>query len=284
MKRTWFRLASEPLAPVLVAVIFAVGVGGMVGSCLAAEASAVPDPLRVGITPEYPPLVFRQPEGTNGLEIDFAKALGQQLGRPVEFVVLRWDEEIPALLDRRIDIIMSGLSITPARRLRIAFSTPYLQNQLRAIFPRKNAARYQTVEQVTQSKERIGVIAGTTGELFVKRSCPEAEIVPLTMRRDIGFYLIKGNRMDLFIDDTFALADILSRNEADLAYLQTPLSQEELAWGIRPGDADLLDQVNKVLERWKSNGTLERTINRWIPYLKNIRSAPPATQASGGSP
>src|SRR5206468_10265090 len=90
--------------------------------------------LKVGITPEYPPLVFRQPDSTNGLEIELAKALGKELGRPIQFVVLEWEDQIPALLDRQTDIIMSGMSITKTRQLRVAFSKPYLQSELRALF------------------------------------------------------------------------------------------------------------------------------------------------------
>ena len=245
-----------------------------------APGASAGEPLRVGITPEYPPLVFRQPEGTNGLEIDFANALGRELGRPIQFVVLRWDELIPALLERRTDIIMSGMSVTRARQLRIAFSNPYVQNELRAIFPRKNAPLFKTVEQLQATTNRLGVIAGSTGELYAKQHCPNAEIVPLTMRRDIGYYLVKGLKMDLFIDDTFALAEIVAQNEADLTYLQPPLSKEDLAWGVRPDDTEFLAAINSILERWKTDGTLERSLNKWIPYLKRMQSPQPASETS----
>jgi len=232
--------------------------------------------LKVGITPEYPPLVFRQPDSTNGLEIDLAKALGKELDRPIEFVVVTWEDQIPALLERRTDIIMSGMSVTPTRQLRIAFSKPYLTNQLRAIFPRKSAAQFSTVDQLMKTKAKVGVIAGTTGQMFVTKNCPNAEIVPVTMRRDIAYYLTRGNRMDVFVDDIFALADVFANNEPDISYLQEPLSQEDVAWGFRPDDSELLKQVNTVLAQWKTDGTLERSFDRWIPYVKKIKTKPMA--------
>jgi len=279
-QKLWLATMAGHFVKALSAFVLVVGVGAALDSTLAADAAAAPEPLRVGITPEYPPLVFRLPDATNGLEIDLAKALGRELGRPIEFVVVPWEDQIPALLERRTDIIMSGMSITKARQLRITFSNPYVQSQLRAVFPRKNAARFKTVEQVLKSNARIGVVPGTTGEVFAKRNCPNASVVPITMRRDVGVYLVKGDRIDLFIDDTFAVADILSRSEADIAYLQEPLSKEDLAWGIRPGDTEFLNKVNKILEQWKMNGTLERALDTWIPYLKKMRSVQPGTQAS----
>jgi ABC-type amino acid transport substrate-binding protein len=246
-------------AAVLVAVL------GQLGSAVSAA------PLRVGITPEYPPLVYRQPDGTNGLEIDFAKALGQDLGRPVEFVVLRWDQLMPALLDREIDIIMSGMSVTKARQLKIRFSDPYVRNELRAIFPMKEANRFKTVDDLRKTDAKIGVVAGTTGDVYVKQNCTSAQIVPVTMRRDVATWLLRTKRMDVFVDDSFALADILSKNEADIGFLREPLSEEDLAWGVRPGDTEFLAEVNHALSRWKSDGTLERLLDRWVPYLKNLR-------------
>jgi ABC-type amino acid transport substrate-binding protein len=255
-------------------------------SCLAAETDATQKeaaisgaPLRVGITPDYPPLVFRQSDGTtNGVEIDFAKALGQELGRPVEFVVLRRDQQIGALVDRQIDIIMSGMSITKARQIRISFSDPYVRNELRAIFPLKAADRFKTKEDILKTKEKIGVITGTTAEVFVKQNCTNAKIVNFTQRQDVPFYLLKGGRMDVFVDDTFALADMFSKNEADMAYLPEALSEDNLAWGIRPDDQEFLTRVNKILGKWKADGTLDRTLNRWMPYLKNLRTQQPAGQ------
>jgi polar amino acid transport system substrate-binding protein len=252
-------------------------------SCLAADTNATQKeatisgaPLRVGIFPEYRPLAFREPDGPKGVEVDFANALGQELGRPVEFVVLRWDELIGALLDRRIDIIMSGMSVTKARQLRISFSDPYVHNELRAIFPLKAADQFKTKEDILNTKAKIGVITGTTAEIFVKQNCTNAQIVNFTVRQDVPFYLLKGGRMDVFIDDTFSLADMFSKNEADMAYLPEALSEDNLAWGIRPDDPQFVARVNKILSKWKADGTLDRTLNRWMPYLKNRPAQQPA--------
>lgn len=257
--------------------------GSAVLPASAADDKAPDNALRVGITPEYPPLVFRQPEGTNGFEIDLAKALGKELGRPIRFVVVDWEDQIPALLERQTDIIMSGMSITKTRQLRVAFSKSYAQNQLRAIFPRKSASQFRTVDQVLTTKGRVGVIAGSSAQMFVLKNCPNAQLVPVTMRRDVAYYLTRGNRMDLFIDDTFALADIFANSEADTAYLKDALTQEELAWAVRPGDTELLKQVNAALEQWKLDGTLDRAFDRWVPYYKKLQDSAPGSKSKAAS-
>ncbi len=225
-------------------------------------------PLRVAITPDYPPLVSKSDEQFQGAEIDLANALGRELGRRVTFVSLRRDDLIPALVENRADIIMSGMSVTSGRQLRIVFSDPYLHNQLRAIFRRKDADAFKTREDVLGTRARVGVVPGTTADIFVQKNCPEAQRVPLALRRDAAFYLLSGGRIDLFIDDSFALTQILSQNEADLAALEQPLSEDDLAWGLRPADEQLRRDVNAALARWKTDGTLKAILQRWMPYLK----------------
>ena len=179
---------------------------------------------------------------------------------------------MPALQNGDIDIIMSGMSITPARQLRIAFSEPYLTNQLRAIFARRNADRFKTREDILNATVNIGVIPNTTADTYVQENCPKAVRVALNTRANAAFYLLQNRKIDLYIDDTFALAQILSENESSLTFLDQPLAENDLAWGVRPDDRYFLNQVNVVLARCKSDGTLDRTLKTWIPYLEKYES------------
>jgi hypothetical protein len=54
---------------------------------------------------------------------------------------------------------------------------------------------------------------------------------------------------------------LVSKNEALLAGSWELLTKEELAWGIRRQDADLLNRVNGVLARWKRDGSLEAVLS-----------------------
>ena len=225
-------------------------------------------PIRVGITPDYPPLVFKYNGQIAGAEVDFGRMLGGQLNRKVEFVSLRWEQLIPAVQNGNIDIIMSGMSITRARQLQIAFSDPYLTNQLRAIFSRSNADRFKSFADIQSEGVKIGVISGTAADLFVKTNCPQAERIGISSRQDVAYYLVQNPTIDVYVDDTFALAQILSQNEADLTFMRQPLAENYLAWGVRADDTQFLQAVDAALARWKTDGTADRILNRWIPYLK----------------
>jgi ABC-type amino acid transport substrate-binding protein len=50
--------------------------------------------------------------------------------------------------------------------------------------------------------------------------------------------------------------------------MRQPLAENYLAWGMRADDTRFLQAVNATMARWKTDGTMDQILNRWIPYLK----------------
>ncbi|HIE0815746.1 TPA: transporter substrate-binding domain-containing protein, partial [Pseudomonas aeruginosa] len=79
--------------------------------------------LRLGVDPTYPPLEYKQPDGhLAGFGIEIGEALCAELRARCEWVESNWDGIIPALLSRKIDAIVSSMTITPKRAQHIAFT------------------------------------------------------------------------------------------------------------------------------------------------------------------
>jgi polar amino acid transport system substrate-binding protein len=204
-----------------------------------------------------------------GLEIDFANALATALGRPLELRQLAWDDLIPALLDGRIDIIMSGMTITPARQVRIAFSEPYLRSGLLAVIRRGESARYPTGKSVLSRAQSIGVVANTTGDRFVREQTKGTVVLAYPTPYAAAKELTQG-RLDAVIDDAPVMLWYVSSNESALSPVLDPLNQESLGWGMRQSDSDLRAAVSGVLARWRTDGTRERLLTQWIPYWPRL--------------
>ena len=99
--------------------------------------------LRVGVTTTSPPFVFKQAGEIVGLDADMAREFARFIGKTPRFVDLKWDDQIPALLENRIDIIMSGMSITNMRQMSIAFSQPYYRSGLMAMVRKRRPIVFQ---------------------------------------------------------------------------------------------------------------------------------------------
>src|SRR5436190_14578591 len=133
---------------------------GLLVAGLASAAETNLSLLRIGVTPNAPPMVFKSEGHILGVEAELADALGRQLGRKVVFVEEKWDNLIDAVCDDKIDIIMSSMSITPTRSYRIAFSDPYLR--VGQMVLARGDEKYKYIANIAVMAERgIGLKAST---------------------------------------------------------------------------------------------------------------------------
>jgi ABC-type amino acid transport substrate-binding protein len=250
-----------------------------VGLLLIGVVLVIPSPaqegslLRVGITPDYPPLIYRQGDTVVGVEADLARRLGQELKRPVTLVTLKWEDQIPALLEKRTDIIMSGMSVTPAREIRVRFAEPYLKSGLVAAFRAEDTNKYTSREVILNSFAVVAAAKGTTGDIFLQRNFARGTRKIVLPRAADAVDELKRRYIDIFLHDAPYVLWLVSENEAIFSALWEPFDQENLAWGIRKGEDGFYDQVNQALKKWKADGSLETLLGKWLParYLKYFK-------------
>jgi len=244
---------------------------GCAGTGTQETASQPPPPpenvLVVGVTPTAPPLIFYQDKGISGLEAAFAGAFAQSLGKTARFVILGFDDLIPALLAKRIDIVMSGMSVTTMREARISFTSPYLRAGQMALVRNQDASMYPTAASIKNTQARVGFMKGTTGNFLVQQEFQlTTRKIPFSFIKDAIQALVE-ERIDLFIDDAPVIWHKATTQEAQgLTPIPILLTEEHLAWGVRKEDKELLEAANLFLENWKTDGRLKKTITTWLPY------------------
>ena len=241
---------------------------------IADSTSVKPDEniLRVGVSTNAPPLIYKQGEKVVGLEAELAQEFAQYLGKSVRFIEVEWEDQIPALLDDRTDIIMSGMSVTKMRRIRISFSEPYYKTGQMALLHKRNQGRFPLDYYGIKGLSlilRIGVVKGTTGETFVLDNFGDAKkISPFDTSKKAVDALLHNN-IDILIHDGPII--LMSASENDSKGLTTStslLTEEYLAWGIRKNDIELLNSANRFIDTYKREGKLNSIIIRWIPFKK----------------
>lgn len=229
--------------------------------------SANTEVLRVGVSAKSPPMIFKQGGRITGVEADLAEGLGRELGRRVVFVDQEWENLIDALCEDRIDIIMSAMSITPARRYRIAFTNPYLKVGQMALT--RGGEKYSyLLNLASQAEHGVGLKAGTTADFLVRQEFPRLKRKYYKSGEEAATALLK-KKIDLFISDAPMIWHLASLNETKgLTVMPLILSQEELAWGLRRGDTQLLDAANAYLRKGQDSGEFDRLFSKWMPGFR----------------
>ncbi len=233
-----------------------------------ADKPDVPE-LYVGVTSTAPPLIYKDGGRFVGLEADLARAFADSLGIPVRFVELDWEDQIPALEKGKIDIIMSGMSITQARSNRIGFCDPYFRAGQMMLVDIANANQFPRGYYDLKWKKdiRIGVVEATAGDYFTRKNLPKAKLRGYKTANAAVTGLVRGN-IDAFISDAPMIAHAAAMNETKgVVPVYNLLTEEYLAWGVKKSDKALQRQANAFLEQYKADGRLDSSLRKWIPYL-----------------
>jgi ABC-type amino acid transport substrate-binding protein len=225
--------------------------------------------LRVGVAPNMPPLIFKHNGVIMGAEADLALQLAGSTGRTlVNYQEFKWEDLIPALLDRKIDIIMSGMTATRARSARIAFSDEYLISGQMALVPGKFKDIYTDIDSIINCVVRVGVEKGTTGDFLVQQKFINARRIPFDSPSKAVQAMLEG-KIDMLVHDAPIIWWLASEKEAEgVVYVPVFLTREKIAWGIRYRDKALLQAANSFLATRKKDGRLRLLIKKWIPYLE----------------
>jgi ABC-type amino acid transport substrate-binding protein len=228
--------------------------------------------LRVVVPVASPPYAYDEGGQMVGLEIDFAAELAAALGRRLSVRGAEFGDVIPSIMAGEADLAMAGLTVTPAREAQMAFAEPYLRSGLLALVRREDSGLYPTPLSVVERGHAIGVVRGTTGERFIRERSPLSSVAayPTALA---AVDELRTRRIDAFLHDAPVAIWFASRDEANLAPILRLIGDEPLAWGMRLGDEELRTQVNAVLARWRSDGTRDRILARWLPYWQRLEAA-----------
>ena len=181
---------------------------------------------------------------------------------------LDWKEQIPNLESGRTDIIMSGMSITDLRRIRIAFSMPYAKTGQMALIRREDIQRFRTGYYALVEIPSIGAVRDTTGDIFIRSRFPDTRKL-FFKSLDEGVRALLRRKVDVLMHDAPAVMLAAAKFENNLAPIPKMFTSEYLAWGVRKDNPELLEQANGYISALKKGGRLQKMVNRWIPFADN---------------
>ncbi|TBW40929.1 transporter substrate-binding domain-containing protein [Siculibacillus lacustris] len=240
--------------------------------CAAAPAGpAAPRRLKIGLDGAYPPFSRLAADGTiDGFDVEVARAVCAKLPADCDLVTLGWDDLVPALLARRVDVTVASQPITDEARRRIEFTRPYWG------VPPRFVGRLVDPPTATPpaglAGRRVGVRAGTVHAAWLATAHPEAQRVPFAAEADALEALADG-RVDLVFGDTLTLFDRLERLRplgrtgfVGGEVVDTRAFGAGAGLGFRREDRDLGATLDRALLELDRDGTLDRLVGHWFPF------------------
>ncbi|EHL06363.1 ABC transporter, substrate-binding protein, family 3 [Desulfitobacterium hafniense DP7] len=224
--------------------------------------------LIVGMELAYPPFEMTDEKGNpTGVSVDFAKDLGAALGRPVKIENMAFSGLIPALQTKKIDMVISSMTITDERKKTVAFSDPYAKAWLALLINEKSSVK--EVKDLNAPGRKVAVKNGTTGHIYAQANLPQAEIMVFEKESACILEVSQG-KADAFIYDTLSIYRAWKQNEKTTRANLNPFQDKVEEWGValRQDDKELTAKVNQFIGEYKKNGGFTRLAERYLPQEK----------------
>lgn len=199
-----------------------------------------------------------------GFDIDLARAMAGELGVDFAPVNTRWTSIIQALTLGRCDIIISGMSVTEARRRKVDFSDPYMQIGQTVLVNNRLADQVTSYSDLNDPKYAVASKPGTTGEEAVIRFMPKADYRPFNSEMAAATAVANGD-VDAFVyDRPFNATFVAMHGAQDVVFLDQPFTDEAIAFAIRKDDPDFLEWLNAFLSELRADGRYDTMRSKWF--------------------
>ncbi|MFT7370886.1 MAG: polar amino acid transport system substrate-binding protein [Octadecabacter sp.] len=219
--------------------------------------------IRIGLS-IFTPWSMRDLNGELiGFELDVGRALAEDMGVEVEFVPTAWDGIIPQLVSGNFDVIISGMSITPARNLTINFSDPYAYSGLTilsntAITDGFTLEDYNS-EDVTFAARRGGTPATTIAQLF-----PNATLLLFDEDGAATQEVLNGNAHATMSAEPTPSIEARRYSDTVSVPFDTPFLATGEGFAVRKGDIDALNFFNNWITVRHASGWLKERNDYWF--------------------
>ena len=220
----------------------------------------------VGLDDNFPPMGFKDENNEIvGFDIDLAKEATKRLGREVEFKAIDWSSKEAELKSGRVDVLWNGLDITDKRKENMLFSNPYMDNR-QIIFVKKGTTGI-TDEKSLAGKTVGTQSAGTAEEYmdksdFFKKNVKEVKKYPDYVS---AFMDLENGRVDAVVGDEITGRYYMSKHPDKIEAVDTAVGEvSTFGIGFAKDNQALRDEVQKVLDEMKADGTMAKISEKWF--------------------
>ena len=268
------------LATILTLILIA-GCAQMQQSTGGSSASPVLDRIQrrgelvVGTMGNMPPLNMTSKDGEIfGLEPDLARLFAEAMNVKVRFVTKPFNELLPALQSGQVDMVLSGMTITPARNRKVAFIGPYFISGKAFLTKIKTLAYAENPDDANNPDTKIVALKGSTSQAFAEDLLDKTTLFT-TATYDEAIEMVLQDKVQAMIADyPICVVSVFRYPEAGLLSVVTQLTYEPIGIAIPANDPLLMNWTHNTLNNIEGSGLLDELKLKWFAegdWLKKLK-------------
>jgi len=268
-----FRSFKQLAATVVVAFLATLPVGAAAGDTL----QRVNDfkVLKVGMSANQPPMTMTNREGgLMGFDVDLAKALAGAMQVKLEIKTIPFGDLMAALEKDEIDMVISGMSITPQRAEEVSFVGPYMMSGKSILTKSSVLGSISSTSEFNREDIKLLALKNSTSASFVKTVAAEATLIEVDSY-DEGVAMLIDDKADAMVADMpMCVLSVLRFPEAGLTTLDRPLTVEPIGIAVSRDDAQFQNLVDNYLRAYEKTGVLNQMRARWFEDSSWVAALP----------
>jgi polar amino acid transport system substrate-binding protein len=221
--------------------------------------------LAVGMAGNMPPMNMTSKEGELiGYEVDLAKAMAKAMGVRVKLTIMPFAELIPALQAGKIDLILSNMTITPGRNLKVAFVGPYFISGKAFLTKIKTIAMADEAEDIDAKNTKLVALKGSTSQAFVEDAMPDATLIAANDYDEAVKMVLEDKVHAMVADYPICVVSVFRYPNRGLLSVVTTLTYEPIGVGVPAGDPLLVNWVENFMGIAEETGLLQELQQNWL--------------------
>ena len=221
--------------------------------------------LIVGTMGNMPPLNMTAKDGEIfGLEPDLAQLMARAMDVKVKFVTKPFNELLPALQNGEVDMVLSGMTITPERNRKVAFVGPYFISGKAFLTKIKNIAYADEAEDANNPKTKLVTLKDSTSQAFAEAFLDKTTLFT-TGNYDEAVDMVLQDKVDAMIADyPICVVSVFRYPDAGLLSVVTQLTYEPIGIGLPANDPLLINWTQNTLNNIEGSGILDELKLKWF--------------------
>jgi len=221
--------------------------------------------LRVGMSGDMPPLnMTTKQDQVIGLDADLAALVADAMGVKLSVQKMAFAELLPALEAGRIDMIISNMTMTPGRNLKVAFVGPYFTSGKGLLTKRSTLAEVKKMEDLNSALFTFAVLKGSTSEAVAKAGAPKAKLVAVASENEGVQMVIDGRADGMLADFPICAVAAYRYPNAGLVPVVAPITYEPIGIAVPKGDPHLVNLLQNLLNGMEKAGFMKELGEKWF--------------------